>query len=218
MTTVNLVGQIFGRLTVISEGERSGKGNYIRNWNCVCDCGGINSITQGSLIRGLTNSCGCIHKEVMSVVKTTHGESKKGLNSREYRIWSGIKTRCYNTKNKRYNSYGGRGIKVCDRWLNSFEIFLSDMGRRPSTNHSIDRIDVNADYEPSNCKWATTKEQSRNTTKNHWIEFDGRRQIITDWATELGTYDSYIGYRLKKGIPFETIYKSLKEKQNAIFT
>lgn len=118
-----------------------------------CKCGTIKSVDYYSLKNGLTKSCGCDRK---SNIK--HSLSK----SKEYNSWNNMKIRCYNPKHKQYKNYGGRGIKVCDKWLNSFQNFINDMGLKPSPEYSIDRIDNNKGYEPSNCKWSNPKEQAKN--------------------------------------------------------
>jgi hypothetical protein len=127
---------------------------------CICDCGNTGTYYLCNLKSGKTKSCGCLYNETR-VGNYKHG----GTGTREYSIWKAMKRRCYNKNVKDYPNYGGRGIIVCDRWLNSFENFISDMGKKPSAEYSIDRIDVNGNYEPSNCRWATPKEQRLNQRK-----------------------------------------------------
>jgi hypothetical protein len=158
----DLCGQKFGRLTVkYIAGYRIFNGKpHIKQYSCLCDCGNQKIINRNSIVAKTTISCGCFHKENNIRKSITHGMHK----SRTYRSWRSMKNRCTNPNTPNYNSYGGRGITVCERWLNSFENFLADMGERPEGT-SIDRIDVNGNYEQSNCRWATPKEQSNNQTE-----------------------------------------------------
>jgi hypothetical protein len=151
----DLTGQVFGRLTVVS---LTGIRAQSSIWHCVCACGNELDVDRGLLVGKRTRSCGCLRSEERTAKNLLHGLSK----SREYIIWRGMKTRCYNEKYVSFQHYGGRGIRVCERWLNSFPHFLEDMGYRPSDTHSIDRIDTNGDYSPENCKWSTKQEQSAN--------------------------------------------------------
>ena len=168
---VDLTGQRFGRLVVIEKTDQRSGRHII--WKCKCDCGKETFINSGNLRRGNTTSCGCLQKERV----TTHGKRY----SEEYRSWNMMKDRCYNPNNKSYKDYGGRGITVCDRWKDSFENFLEDMGPKPSSKHSIDRINNDKKYEPNNCKWATQTEQNRN--KRHQrdaklIDPEGQEYLI----------------------------------------
>jgi hypothetical protein len=158
MRSIDMAGFRFGRLSVLSQ---QGKKRGELAWLCQCDCGG-QVVTGGYKLRsGQTQSCGCLHKEVISKIysdlKKSHGMSYTS----EYKSWSQMIDRCERTTHEAYHRYGGRGIKVCDAWRNSFEAFFADMGERPK-GHSIDRINNDGDYEPSNCKWSTPKQQSNN--------------------------------------------------------
>ena len=155
----DITGLVFERLTVKGY-VGSSKGKSI--WECICTCGNITRVSLDRLTSGNTRSCGCLKSENIVLDKTVHGHAKHGFSTPEYRSWQGMKYRCYNPKSKSYQDYGGRGIKVCEKWKNSFENFLKDVGLKPSKEYSLDRIDVNGDYTPENVKWSTNKEQVLN--------------------------------------------------------
>lgn len=146
-----VLGKTFHKLIVLEEKGRDNYHNIL--WLCKCVCGNYKVVTGSHLRSGHTKSCGCTKR-----MQTIHG----GSYTPEYTAWLGMKSRCYNSNHNRYIHYGGRGITVCDRWKDSFENFLADMGKRPSENLSIDRIDNDGNYEPSNCRWATGKVQILN--------------------------------------------------------
>lgn len=174
----NLVGKRFGRLIVL---EYAGE----KKWKCQCDCGGTTIVSGTALNSGSTKSCGCLRIETAKRAKyVKHGKS----NSPTFIRWRSMKSRCYYPKNVGYPNYGGRGIKVCDRWLgeHGFENFLADMGEVPGREYSLDRIDVNGDYTPENCRWATWKEQSNNKRNSRLITHNGRSLTIPQWCDELG--------------------------------
>ncbi len=152
----DMLGAVHARLTVLRRAGSDRKRQA--TWLCRCDCG-TECVAVGSELRsGHKRSCGCLLRDVAGQHSRTHGKSR----SDTYTSWVGMIQRCTNPSREKYPSYGGRGIRVCDRWL-SFETFLADMGPRPSRNVSIDRVDVDGDYEPANCRWATRSEQARNT-------------------------------------------------------
>lgn len=155
---MNIAGQKFGRLLAISPAGRDRA--RARLWSCVCDCGASRVVSMYALLRASTISCGGHHAEYAKARFTRHGQAKNGICSRTYASWKSMLARCGNPKNKKWKHYGGRGIKVCEHWL-KFDNFFADMGERPA-NQTLDRKDVNGNYEKSNCRWATASEQARN--------------------------------------------------------
>ncbi len=198
---LNLVGQKFHRLTVISRTINSKQGNT--QWTCLCNCGNKVIVIGVNLNHNRTKSCGCLNRELLIKTNTTHGLRK----TPEYRSWSDIIQRCLNPNNKRYNNYGGRGIKVCQHWNNSFEAFIKDMRFKPTPKHSIERINNNGNYEPSNCKWATSSQQARNTRRNQNLTFKGKTLCVIDWCQHFNNTKTSTAYnRLKLRWPIEKIF------------
>lgn len=193
---INLIGKRFGRLIVIKRMQQDRWRNY--KWLCQCDCGKQKIVRSGSLRSGYTQSCGCLQKERCAVSHTRHGHKTKEKTSKIYRIWEAILRRCKNPNYHEYKYYGGRGIKVCERWK-KFENFLTDMGKPPTKNHSIDRINNDKDYCLENCRWATKKEQQRNKRNNHLETFNEKTKCIAEWAEEFGIPDGTLRARLKYG-------------------
>lgn len=153
----NLLNQTFGRWTVIDKAPRD-KHGFVR-WICRCVCGTVKGVNESTLVRGTSTSCGCLTLEVLSA-RGRHWDSK----SRLYRCWRHLRSRCENKNVSEYKNYGGRGITVCERWQ-SYDNFKADMGEHPGPGYSIDRIDNDGNYEPSNCRWATRSQQSSNQQK-----------------------------------------------------
>lgn len=184
---------VFNQLRVIGYAGAS-KNKQHSMWQAECACGNLIVVTSSSLRRG-TKSCGCVKR-----ITNKDNNRKHGLSgSPEYSIWSRIKNRCQNINSPDYVDYGGRGIEVCERWM-SFECFYSDMGRRPTIHHSIDRIDNNKGYSPDNCQWATAERQARNRRSSRMVEIDGETKSLAEWCG--GHKNKIYGravYRLKVG-------------------
>lgn len=181
---------VFGRLTVIDRAGSHPKRGCIM-WRCVCECG-RETIVNGVLLRdGTTKGCGC------SVGKSniTHGHSY----SITYSSWKAMLKRCRYKKHQAFKNYGGRGIKVCNRWQTSFQAFLEDMGERPSKKMCIDRINNDGDYEPGNCRWASMKEQQRNRRGNVRITFQDETMTEAEWARKIGISQTALKRRLDMG-------------------
>ena len=195
---LNLTGMKFSRLTVIGPAPKRLVCGVLRTtWACVCDCGNKIDVTTNSLRRGNTKSCGCQKRDSTVARNTTHGNSKHPL----YQRWAGMVQRCRNPNHIGFANYGGRGIKVCERWLN-FENFLADMGM-PAPGESLDRIDPNADYKPENCRWATAAKQSRNTCRNVIVTVGDKSLTVRDWEIEKGVKRGAFQRRIDLGWPHE---------------
>ena len=152
------------------------------SWLCECACGVQTVVSTAHLNDGHTRSCGCLKSLATKQRMTTHGLSKRP----EYRAWSRMIMRCCNKNSPDYPAYGARGIKVCDQWRRDFPAFFSHIGPRPSAKYSLDRIDVNGDYQPGNVRWATTCEQAANTRRTKYLELDGQRLNLSAWAKRCG--------------------------------
>ena len=190
--TISLVGQRFGRLVVKQEGQAR---SHSRMWICECECGQITIVQGGNLKSGHTKSCGCLSIEITRISNRTHGKT----GSSEYNARITMIDRCYNPNIKNFSDYGGRGITVCDRWRESFENFISDMGKKPGKGYSLERINNDGPYEPENCRWATRKEQQRNTRRNRLITFHNKTQPLIAWAEELCRPYRLLMKRLNRG-------------------
>lgn len=202
----DLTGETFRLLTVKSRADNNKHGKSVWNVTCSCEDKTESKVVGSNLTSGHTQSCGCLQVKSVTKLNTTHGLSKKP----EYKTWLKMKARCLNPNNDSYESYGGKGIEVCDRWLESFENFYLDMGEKPKGKYSIDRLFPEGHYEPSNCRWATTKQQARNKSTTVLIKWIGREQCLMDWAKELspilGVSSRTICGRVKRGWPIDKAF------------
>lgn len=190
---MDLTGRSFGNWTVLRSGESTVKATWSQpRWLCRCSCGLEKQVFQNSLVHGKSTGCGKSHKQ-------SGGDL--------YRIWAHIKNRCGNPRVPAYPDYGGRGIVVCERWVNDFNAFASDVGPRPSKSHSIDRIDVNGNYEPGNVRWATETEQARNKRSARTLTIDGVTRTMGEWSEVAGISVKIIWQRDQYGwTPRECVY------------
>jgi len=207
MKLIDLTGQRFGRWLVVEKADQPDKdGQSI--WKCLCDCGAVGLIRGNPLRKGKSQSCGCLAAEMargrarLAPNAETHGCTKGRIQTAEYRIWSGMIKRCTNEKCKAYKNYGGRGIRVCERWL-KFENFLADMGERPE-GKTLDRYPNNdGNYEPGNCRWATPKEQNNNRRDNMFVHHNGAHKTLQQLADEFDINPATLRSRLVSGLPLE---------------
>jgi len=194
---IDLTGQKFNRLAVeYYVGKAS---NRQALWVCSCSCGTFVKTRATSLLQGNAGSCGCINSERVSdrnrkCIK--HGVLVAGVTPKDYKCWQSMKDRCTNLDSLAYKHYGARGIMICKSWRNSFEAFLKDMGKAPSPEHSIDRINNDDGYYPGNCRWATMKEQSNNRRTNWYITFEEETLTLAQWAERVGLTSEALRYRL----------------------
>ena len=181
-----ITGNRIGRWTVIGPSFITGGRTHTP---CECSCGNRRDVVSAELKRGHSTMCRSCGETIIK-----HGESHR---TTEYNAWKSMTQRCTNPNHVSWKNYGGRGIRVCDRWRESFESFLSDMGRKPSRHHSLDRKEVDGDYTPDNCRWATQSEQNRNTQRSRLLTFQDRTMTIADWADRLR-------------IPYDTLFQRLR--------
>lgn len=190
----NLSGSRFGKLTaqLLIEGSKPPR------WLCLCDCGKTTESLAYTLTRGEAKSCGCSRKSKEFRAKISAANTKHGFfGSKIYAVWAGLKDRCENPKSKSWKDYGGRGIKVCSEWSESFEAFLRDVGEHPGDGFSLDREDTNGNYEKGNCRWATAKEQANNRRTNKHYTYKGETKTLTQWAEAYGLNVTTLFDRLK---------------------
>lgn len=202
------VGDTFGRWTVLSTAPLSIHNK--RCWYCRCQCGVIRNVTDNLLKVGKSQSCGCLHRELVGQRSTTHGMSRKNAKAPEYAAWLAMKARTTYPRDPSFHLYAKRGITVCVGWAHSFENFFADTGSRPGAGYSIDRKNNNGHYScghceecimnnwPANCRWATAKEQANNRRTNRYITFQGKTLPLKQWAQEIGIQPMSLHARLKK--------------------
>ncbi len=200
------VGERFGRLVVLGLAERESprKRNYL--YECKCDCGGEALVKPKSLRTEGTRSCGCLYRETRITSSLTHGHSIGRMPSRTYRIWAGMIARCTRPATQHYPRYGGSGITVCERWM-KFENFLADMGPRPPKK-TLDRFpNKRGGYEPGNCRWATTTQQARNTSRNRVVDYLGRAVTLAELSELTGIAATTLSARARLGWTGEKLVK-----------
>lgn len=188
---LNLQGRRFGRLVSLSP-THAGE---VRAWRCQCDCGRTARVVTHKLIMGHTRSCGCLQAQVTTERNLRHGRSK----TPEHDTWLAMRQRCSNPKHRSFKHYGARGITVCQRW-SSFEAFFADMGLRPSSRYTIERIDNEGPYSPSNCRWATRMEQGANSRRNRRLTYRGETLTLSEWARRFKIQRLTLLMRLKSGL------------------
>lgn len=194
-----------------------GRRNNLVVWLCLCDCGKEHTATTQALRWGGTKSCGCMKLEILSGANRTHGKSK----TTEYGSWHSMTQRCINHHNKNYHQYGGRGILVFPDWVGEggFEPFLEYIGPKPSPQHTLDRYpDMNGNYEPGNVRWATKKEQSDNRRNSRWLECDGKKMVMGDWAKYLNVPATLLCGFLRRGGTIEKAVKKYKDNDGGGLT
>ena len=207
---IDLTGQVYGRLTVIKRVDDyiSPSGSRKVQWLCKCKCGKEVIVTGNNLKNGNSKSCGCYNRELLPKINSTHNAS----NTRLYHIWTCMKDRCYNPKNKKYKDYGGRGIIICDEWINDFEAFANwayDNGYIENVSRgecTIDRIDVNGNYCQQNCRWVNQKVQTNNKRNNHYITYNGETHTVTEWNNILGYKKGVLSRRIFSGWSIEDAF------------
>lgn len=205
-------GQRFGRLVYVGEADKRG----VRRVVARCDCGDVRSYVASALTSGNTQSCGCLRLEINSALAKIQMTKHGMTGTPTFNSWSSAIERCYRKTADQYPHYGGRGITVCDRWRESFENFLADMGERPD-GCTLDRHpDVDGNYEPGNCRWATAAQQANNKRNSRYVTRDGRTQTITEWAREFGIYDTLPFKRRAAGWPEERWFEPSQKKSSRL--
>lgn len=207
----DLTGKKYGRLIVLNK-EPNTKTQHNR-WKCKCDCGNISIVSASSLKNQTTRSCGCLQKELIANRNLKHNMA----NTRVYRIWDGMKSRCYNSNSSGFLSYGGRGIKVCAEWLDKEKGFINfyewSLKNGYNDDLTIDRIDVNGNYNPENCRWLSSKEQAYNRRSNRYITYNNETHTITEWAKIYRINSGTISSRIQSGWSIERAFTTPARKK-----
>ena len=208
MRHYDLTNQRFGRLTAVRPAGKTRGGTML--WECVCDCGEKHIARSAGLRSGDVMSCGCLRREMTAKKRTVHGLR----HTRLYHVWQGMKARCLNERGKSYHNYGGRGIKVCDEWLNDFQAFYDwAMANGYRDDLSIDRIDVNGNYEPNNCRWATRDEQNNNKRGNRVVTVNNETRTIGEWANIIGiNYHTLYSVAYRDGMRLDKVSSLIQSK------
>lgn len=201
---LQIEGKRFGKILVIKKSSKTR--NNKTYWLCKCDCGIMKDIIGSSLTSGNTKSCGCKTIEATIRRNTTHGLAKHAL----YSTYRGMLQRCNYKKHISYKDYGGRGIKVCQEWSEFIPFYNWATNNGYQEHLTLDRIDVNGNYKPSNCRWATTKEQARNTSRNKFITYKGRKETLSFWSEYFNIGHKTISYRLNQGWDLEKVFSKNK--------
>lgn len=211
MEKLNIIGERYNKLLVLEEVDKS---KYNRRFKCLCDCGNITIVAMNNMRSGKIASCGCHKLEQLLLRNTTHNQRHTHL----YEIWKGIKQRCYNPKHRAYHNWGGRGIKMCEDWKNNFQSFydwsyangytLNNHYKKENDKLTIDRIDVNGDYCPDNCRWVKRIEQARNTRTNRNLIYKGEELCLSEWCEYLNLNYPTIYSRLNKGWSIERAFET----------
>ena len=207
----DLTGQKFGLLTVLCRAENTPAGRV--KWHCQCECGGTKIVASTELLKGRTRSCGCLGL----AQRRAAGNSRKHKYGRstclsEYKSWWSMVARCTNTNHKSYPNYGGRGVTVCERWLNSFPAFVDDMGKRPK-GKTLDRINSDKGYCPENCRWSTMTEQGNNRRNNRLLEYNGATHTAMEWVRLLNLKSATVYDRLRRNLPVDIVLSTLTLKE-----
>lgn len=209
-------GTRFGMLRVVGPAAplTRANGRKASTSLCHCDCGSERAYRNNGLRQGYWKSCGCKQKEHAAEGRVTHGHARGGRRTRELSTYKSMVNRCTDPRCAAFPDYGARGISVCDRWLNSFEAFIADMGLKPSPSHSIERRNVDGNYAPDNCHWAEAIEQANNKRNTFWVTFRGRRMSLAEFGRETGIRSHTLRLRLLSGMTADEAAKAKVRRCN----